>query len=59
MKRKGSFYKVFVYTLIASIPIFGGSYSYAYIRAKTFEKIDIEIEGSKQRTGYSYYLQFL
>ena len=50
MKRKGSFYKVLFYTLIASILIFGGSRSYGYIWSKTFEKIDIEIESSIQRT---------
>ena len=50
MKRKGSFYKVLFYTLIASILIFGGSRSYGYIWSKTFEKIDIEIESSMQRT---------
>ena len=49
MKRKGSFYKVIFYTLTASILIFGGSRSYGYIWSKTFEKIDIETEGSMQR----------
>jgi hypothetical protein len=50
MKRKGSFYKVFSYTLIPSILIFGDSLSYGYIWSKTFEKIDIEIESSMQET---------
>ena len=56
MKRKGSFYKVFFYTLIASILIFGGSRSFGYIGAKTFEKIDIEIECSMQRTPNCGYI---
>ncbi len=50
MKRKGSFHKIFFYTLIQSILIIGGSLSYGYIWAKTFEKIDIEIESSMQKT---------
>ena len=56
MKRKGSFYKVLFYTLIASILIFGGSRSFGYIGAKTFEKIDIEIESSMQRTPNCGYI---
>ena len=56
MKRKGSFFKVFFYTLIASILIFGGSRSFGYIGAKTFEKIDLEIESSMQRTPNCGYI---
>ena len=56
MKRKKSFYKVFFYTLIASILIFGGSRSYEYIWTKTSEKIDIEIESSMQRTPNCGYI---
>ena len=54
MKRKGSFYKAFFYTLIAFLLIFGGSRSYGYMWSKTFEKIDIEIESTMQRNNYGY-----
>ena len=42
MKRKRLFGKVFSYTLIALIVLFGGSRSSGYIWNKTFGKIDIE-----------------
>ena len=55
MKRKRSFYKVFLYTLIALIIVFGGSRSSAYIWNKTFGKIDIETKNPTQRTAdYEY-----
>jgi hypothetical protein len=56
MRRKGSFYIVFFYTLIVSILIFGGSRFNGYIWSKTFEKIDIEIKSSMQRTTNSGYI---
>jgi hypothetical protein len=56
MKRKGSFYKILFYTQIASIFIFGRSCSYGYIWSKTFEEIDIEIEGSMQRVTNCGYI---
>jgi hypothetical protein len=51
MKRKRSFCKVFLYTLIALIVLFGGSRSSAYIWDKTFGKIDIETKIPTQRTA--------
>jgi hypothetical protein len=56
MKRKGSFIKVWVYTLTASIFIFGGGRSYRCSYAKIFEKIDIQIESSMQRISNCVYI---
>ena len=50
MKRKKLIYKVFLYTPIAFILVFVDCSYYGYIWAKTFEKVDIEIESSTQRT---------
>jgi hypothetical protein len=55
MKRKRSFCKVFLYTLILLIVFFGGSRSSAYIWSKTFGKIDVETKIPTQRTAdYEY-----
>ena len=51
MKRKRSFCKVFLYTLIALIVLFGGSRSSAYMWNKTFGKIDTETKIPAQRSA--------
>jgi hypothetical protein len=51
MNKKMSFYKVFLYSIILLIVLFGGSRSSAYTWDKTFGKIDIETKNLTQRTA--------
>ncbi len=51
MKTTISFHKVFLYSLIVLIVLFGGSRSSAYTWDKTFGEIDIETKKPMQRTA--------